>query len=114
MYEIFEQLIRQKGISTYKVSKETGISQATLSDWKRGRSTPKADKMQKIADYFGVSVDYLLGNEMLDEKKSPAEIAEDDFQFALLNGTKDLTEEGKKELLQYKDYLFHKYIKKDK
>ncbi|MGI5896095.1 MAG: helix-turn-helix domain-containing protein [Oscillospiraceae bacterium] len=62
MYEIFEQLLHQKNVTPYRVSKETGISTATLSDWKKGRSTPKMDKMQKIADYFGVSVDYLLGN----------------------------------------------------
>ena len=75
MYEIFDELIKQKGLSAYKVAKDTGISQTTLSDWKRGRSIPKTDKLQKIADYFGVSVDYLLGNEQkekapsLDEKK---------------------------------------------
>ena len=32
----------------------------TLSDWKRDKSVPKSDKMQKIADYFGVSLDYLM------------------------------------------------------
>ena len=35
MYEIFDELIKQKGLSAYKVAKDTGISQTTLSDWKR-------------------------------------------------------------------------------
>jgi transcriptional regulator with XRE-family HTH domain len=43
------------------VAKDTGISQATLSDWKNGISVPKVDKLAKIADYLGVSLDYLLG-----------------------------------------------------
>ena len=60
MYEIFEQLMKSHGYTAYKVSVETGIAQSTLSDWKKGKSTPKADKMQKIADLFGVSVDYLM------------------------------------------------------
>lgn len=60
MYEIFEQLLQKYGISAYKVSKDTGITQSTLSDWKRGRSTPKSENMKKIADYFGVSIDYLM------------------------------------------------------
>lgn len=60
MYEIFEQLLRQNGVTAYKVAKATGIATATLSDWKNGRSEPKQDKMQKIADYFGVSLVYLL------------------------------------------------------
>ena len=60
MYEIFEQLLQKNGLTAYKVSIETGIPQSTLSDWKRGRSTPKQDKMQKIADFFGVSLNYLM------------------------------------------------------
>ena len=40
--------------------KATGISKSTFSDWKSGRSKPKQEKLQKIADYFGVSVDYLM------------------------------------------------------
>lgn len=60
MYEIFEQLMKQYGYTAYKVSVETGIAQSTLSDWKKGKSTPKQDKMQKIADLFGVSLEYLM------------------------------------------------------
>ena len=60
MYEIFEQLLQKYGVTAYKVSKETGITQSTLSDWKRGRSTPKTENMKKIADYFGVTVEYLM------------------------------------------------------
>lgn len=64
MYEIFTKLLQKYGITTYKVAKETGISQTTFSNWKSGRSTPKTDALQKIADYFGVTLDYLTtGNE---------------------------------------------------
>ena len=67
MYEIFEKLLKQKGVSAYAVSVATGVSTATLTDWKKGRYTPKADKMQKIADYFGVSVDYLMTGKEAEE-----------------------------------------------
>lgn len=71
MYEIFEQLLQKYEVTAYKVSKETGVTQSTLSDWKRGRSTPKTDNMKKLADYFGVSVDYLMtGKEELEKKNS--------------------------------------------
>lgn len=69
MYSIFEQLLKEKGVTVYRVSKETGISQTTFIEWRQGKYTPKADKMQKIADYFDVSVDYLLGK--TDIKKEP-------------------------------------------
>ncbi len=60
MYERFAALAEQKGVTPYRVSKETGISQATLSDWKRGRCVPKADKLRQLADYFGVPMEDLL------------------------------------------------------
>lgn len=63
MYENFNKLLQKYGVTPYKVSKETGVSQSTLSDWKRGISTPKNDKLQKIADYFGVSLSYLITGE---------------------------------------------------
>lgn len=70
MYEIFEQLCREKGVTAYKVCKGTGITTATISNWKAGRYTPKQEKMQKIADYFGVSVEYLMtGEEKRDDPK---------------------------------------------
>lgn len=59
MYAIFEKLCKEKGISSYRVSKDTGIATATLSDWKNGKSHPKADKIQILADYFGVSPQYI-------------------------------------------------------
>ena len=47
-------------MTPYKISQLTGIATSTLSDWKNGKSMPKQDKMQKIADLFNVSVDYLM------------------------------------------------------
>ena len=65
MYEIYQRLLDEKGLKNADISRETGISNMTLSDWKRGKSTPKADKMQKIAEFLNVSVDYLMtGNEI--------------------------------------------------
>ena len=60
MYEIFEKLCEAKGLTPYKVSKATGIPTATLSNWKAGRYTPKQDKLQKIADFLSVSLEYLM------------------------------------------------------
>ncbi len=60
MYEIFEQLLKEHGVTAYRVSKETGVTTATLTSWKQGKYTPKPEKLQKIADYFGVSLSYLM------------------------------------------------------
>lgn len=66
MYEIFEKLLELKGVRTSDVCSATGIAQSTFSDWKSGRSKPKREKVEKIADYFGVTVDYLMTGEESD------------------------------------------------
>ena len=79
MYEIFEQLLSKYGVTAYKVAKETGITTATLSNWKQGKYTPKQDKLQKIADYFGVSLEYLMtGKEEVVKEKAPELTARDE------------------------------------
>lgn len=61
MYKKFAELLDKTGKTAYKVSKDTGISTATLSSWKAGDYTPKIDKLKILADYFGVPIDYFLG-----------------------------------------------------
>lgn len=56
-YEAFERLCKEHGVTPYRVAKETGVTTATLSSWKTGKYTPKSEKLQKLADYFGVNVD---------------------------------------------------------
>lgn len=58
MYEKFEKLLKEKGVTPYRVHKETGISTATLSDWKNGKSQPKRDKIEKICEYFEIPTSY--------------------------------------------------------
>ena len=60
MYEVFEQLLQKFGVTTYQVSKATGIGQSTFSSWKTRRNLISGVKAKKIADYFNVSVDYLM------------------------------------------------------
>ena len=59
-YENFEKLCQINSVKPSHVSKATGISTATLTSWKKGTYTPKQDKLQLIADYFQVSVDYIM------------------------------------------------------
>lgn len=80
MYEVFEKLLKKNGVTPYKVAKATGIATATLSDWKNGRSTPKNDKMQLIANYFGISLNYLLTGK--DEVQNAVITSKDDKDIA--------------------------------
>lgn len=66
MWEVFERLCREKGVTPYRVGEETGIKGSTFYGWKTGKYTPKQDKLQKIADYFGVTLEYLMTGEESD------------------------------------------------
>ena len=91
MYERFLQLLQKHGVTPYKVSKEAGVTQTSLSNWKSGRSTPSVKTLQKIADYFGVSIGYLTGTEeaepnAVDKENNP--IVLDDEALELLEELK--------------------------
>lgn len=60
MYQKYAELRDKAQLTDYEIAKNTGISTATLTNWKYGRYTPKVDKIMKIADYLGVPLEELL------------------------------------------------------
>lgn len=84
-YENYSKIRDLKGYTDYKVAKETGIGTATMSNWKNGKYTPKADKIQIIADFLGVSSEYLLtghesGTEQYYHDEETAKAAQEIFE----------------------------------
>lgn len=63
MFEVFQKLCLENNVTPSKVAKECGINPSTITHWKNGLYTPKRDKLQKLADYFGVPVDYIINGE---------------------------------------------------
>lgn len=63
MYKKFQGLLNESGKTAYQVSKDTGISTSTLSNWKKGNYKPKVDKLKILAVYFEVTLDYFLSEE---------------------------------------------------
>lgn len=59
-YEMFDELCKFKDVRPGTVARETGISTATITAWKQGKYTPKADKLTKIAEYFGLTLDEFI------------------------------------------------------
>ena len=95
MYEIYCKLRDAMGVKDADVVKATGITKSTFSDWKSGRSKPKDEKIQKIADFFGVTAEYLrTGKET--NKKEPQLKPKDqkDIENILQNTELLLKQEG--------------------
>lgn len=116
MYEIFERLCAERGVTAYRVCKETGLKTGSISNWKSGKYQLKQDKLQKIAEYFGVSVDYLMGrgdgSSGSAEAAAPAELTEDEAE--LLRLFRKLNASGKKKALEWFEDLaaLEKYTSK--
>lgn len=59
-YQRYARLRDERGMTDYRVCKETNIAPSTISDWKNGLGTPKVDKLLKISTLFGVQIEDLL------------------------------------------------------
>lgn len=82
-YSIFKDLCDEFAVKPYTVAKEIGMSSPLLSNWKAGRRTPSTQYLLKIAEYFNVSLDYLIGNTTDRNENSPSikSIAEQDAKM---------------------------------
>ncbi|MGC6174292.1 helix-turn-helix domain-containing protein [Lacrimispora sp. 38-1] len=66
MYQKYAVLRDHASVTDYEVAKQTGVSTATLTNWKYGRYNPKVDKLMALAKYFNVSIEYFM-----EESKAP-------------------------------------------
>lgn len=62
-YENYEAVRKAKGLKDSDVCRATGIRPSTMCDWKKGRSTPRLDKIKAITNVLGVTVDELIKEE---------------------------------------------------
>ena len=97
MYEIFEKLLKGRGITAYRFCKDTGVSTSTISTWKKKNSKIGMDLAETISNYFGVSIDYLMtGKEDEPKKKNNTDDLKQKFEEL-----KELLESGKMQPLRY-------------
>ena len=90
--QILTTLLEKQNISAYKFSKDTGISDRLVGYWKKGDKLPSAENLIIIANYFSISVDYLLGR-----TENPTGLSEDYSadELKLINDYRELSEQGK-------------------
>lgn len=78
-YDVYVELCHNNGKSPSAVAQELGINKSNVSNWKNNGYTPRGAVLNKIAEYFGVSIDYLLGKE---QKETPTLTAKDERDIA--------------------------------
>lgn len=100
-WERYDSLCKSKGSSANAIAKVLGCSSGSVTSWKKG-TVPQGATLQKIASYFNVSMDYLIGNAPApEEEKSPA--AGLNQQLAEL--WEQLDEAGQEEAMRYLEFL---------
>ena len=109
-FDKYTELCKRKGKTPTGVAIELNVSRATVNYWKNG-NVPKQDTLIKIANYFGVSVDYLLGNINI-ENPLKSSISDDDIKFALWGDVADEIPNDKlQEVKTFAEFIKNTYKK---
>lgn len=97
------ELLEQRNIKAIELSKATGIRTGSITDWKLGKSVPSGDRLIAVANYFGVTSDYILGSDA-----SPDVIVEDQKNSQILIELEKLDDSQKDSVLNYIRFLQNK------
>ncbi|MBR2422309.1 MAG: helix-turn-helix transcriptional regulator [Oscillospiraceae bacterium] len=101
----FKALCDGKNISVYRACTDIGLNRSAVAKWKAG-GKPNGTTAAKLAEYFGVTTDYLL--EQTDEK-TPAEnqraVSDEDIKFALFGGDGEITDEMYEEVKRFAAFI---------
>jgi transcriptional regulator with XRE-family HTH domain len=106
IYERYAEARDSKGLTDSDVAKNTGVARSTLSEWKRGRSTPKIDKLERIADFLEMPLEYLKTGSLTDKNgyfldEEAAKIAQELHDNHDLRIIFDATRKASKEDLEF-------------
>lgn len=99
--QMLEKLMDKKGVSAYKVWKDTGIPQSAISRWRAGTTMPSSDNIEILAKYFGVSSDELLGI----KKPAANSDGKSELDIKLMQALPKMTDMEKRLLLERIDTL---------
>lgn len=93
-YDLFKSLCDKKGVSVSRACIEMGLSRSIAAKWKNTKTNPSAEVIPKIAQYFNVSTDYLLGNTQENGPVSHSENEAEQLQGVYLRLAKGAQELG--------------------
>ena len=101
----FKALCDERNISVYRACTDIGLNRSAVAKWKAG-GKPNGSTAAKLAEYFGVTTDYLL--EQTDEK-TPAEnqraVSDEDIKFALFGGDGEITDAMYEEVKRFAAFI---------
>lgn len=106
-FDVYCKLCHEKGISPTGAALEMGISRGAVSAWKNGARIPNSAILTKISAYFGVSVDYLLGNEEKEKPTAEKAVSDEELKFALF-GDATVSDEDFEDVKRFAEFIKNK------
>ncbi len=108
--ERLRHLRREQNLSQVEMAKIFNVHQSAVCQWEGGRANPDFEKLKKIAEYFGVTVDYLLETDTQGTKKAPTDDkgSMSNFDFALFDELSHLNETQKEDVLNFARFIRQK------
>ena len=101
----FKELCDHKNVSAYRACTDIGLNRSAVAKWKNG-GKPNGSTAAKLAEYFGVTTDYLLCQS---EEKTPGEaprvISDEEIKFALFGGDEEITDDMYEEVKKFAAFL---------
>lgn len=106
-YDMFCALCAEKNLTPSGAAAKIGFNRASVTVWKNKGSTPKQELLVKIADFFQVSTDYLLG---LEKEKAPTEhgareVSDAELKFALWGDCEDISDADLEDVRRYAAFV---------
>lgn len=102
-FDRFKALCKERNISVYRACTDIGLNRSAVAKWKDG-GKPNGTTAGKLAEYFGVTTDYLLGQS---DSREPtrAVVSDADIKFALFGGDGDITDEMYEEVKNFAAFV---------
>lgn len=107
----FNDLLQKEKITQKEIAVICGVSTSTVSTWSKGLNMPRMDKIERLANYFGLPKSYFI-EESIPEKEEKPSADEDDLKFALFGGEEEITDEMFEEVKAFAEFVKQKYKKK--
>ncbi len=99
-FDRFQSLCAQRGISVYKACTDIGLNRSAVNKWKGG-GKPNGTTAAKLADYFGVTTDFLL----CESAEPQRTVTDEDIKFALFGGDGEITDEMYDEVKKFAAFV---------
>ena len=104
-FDIFYDLCKKKGVSCKRAADDMGLSNSITTKWKKTGATPSGDTLHRIASYFGVTVDYLLGKENAPTDSGERMLTDAELKFALFGSCEDVSDDDLADVRRYAAFV---------